>query len=272
MKKKLLTIGATFVLFFGIQSTRYIHSNPTGAPAAQTGAPRATTGFETTCAQSGCHGSSLNVGPNSVSITVAGNPDTLTAGQSYPITVKVENAIGNFAGFQMVALNPAKASSGTFTVGTGTKLVTQSGRSYITHSNRNNKTWNFTWKAPATLPDSVWFYVAAMAATGGYKTYTNKLKLIKNPVVTSVNEVVSNSKWTLFPNPVQNVLNLSGFPLSEIPLTIEIIGMDGREIMKTLEISNLGTALQLPAGLSNGVYILQTKTNKGLYSQRFIKQ
>lgn len=187
MKKKLLTLGFAFVLFFGFQSTRYIHSNPTGAPAARTGALRATTGFEATCAQSGCHGSSLNVGPHSVSISLDGNPDTLTAGQIYPVTVKVENATGNFAGFQMVALNPAKASTGTFTVGTGTKLVTQSGRTYITHNNRNNKTWNFTWTAPTNLPDSVWFYVAAMENTGGFKTYTNKLRLIKNPVEPPLN-------------------------------------------------------------------------------------
>lgn len=271
MKKQIFIVLILFAGILARQTTTFVHSSPGGAPASQTGAPRATTGFETTCAQSGCHGSNLNNGPNSVSITIQGDPDTLTPGQAYPITVKVENATGSFAGFQMVALSPSRTSVGTFTAATGNKVISGAGRSYITHTNRNSKIWNFTWTAPATLPDSVTFYAASMENTGSYRTYTTRKTILKNPVVTSIEKAVEAGSWVLYPNPARNQLHLKGFPVGQLPLSLEIIGKDGKTIYHNQNVSPVENHIELPSEMPAGIYFLKTQSNLGVQTQKFIK-
>lgn len=65
MKNRLIIIGLGISALMISQTTRFVHSNPQGAPPGVTGAPKALTGNENTCYQSNCHGSgTFNAGPH----------------------------------------------------------------------------------------------------------------------------------------------------------------------------------------------------------------
>ena len=176
--KKLYTLTSFFVVGGVMLSLlQGLQSRSNGNITAYTGAPRATTGNESTCTS--CHNGTNNSGPHSVAISITGNPSGFNPGQAYTVTAKIVNPTGTRAGFSLVCLNPAKASCGTFTVGTGTRILTTTGttgRSYINHSGTSLKSWTFTWTAPTTnVPDSVTFYMAGLEVTTADYTYTGKL-------------------------------------------------------------------------------------------------
>lgn len=204
-----LTASAIF-----LSLTQYLHSKSNGSIVGYSGAPKATSGFESTCVS--CHGGSPNTGPHSVNVSVSGNPVGFIPGQTYTITSKVVNATGTRAGFSMVCLDPAKASCGTFTAGTGTRIMSSGGRSYINHSGSTLKTWTFTWKAPTTnVPDSVTFYMASMELIGATEnTYTGKFVFRKDNTITSVPENQTTDPLFLYPNPAQNQIRFSDGPVN----------------------------------------------------------
>ena len=102
------------------------HRDPNNPPVARTGAPG-----ETTCGASGCHTGGAFTG----TVAITGIPDTVTANQSYTVTLtNTSNAVR--AGFQLTCLDGANAYSGTLTNGTGTSIGTSNstGRKYIRQS------------------------------------------------------------------------------------------------------------------------------------------
>lgn len=272
MKKIIITAGFIFALAIAFNATNYLHSDPGGAPASNTGAPRATSGNETTCAQSGCHGSSLNSGPHSIALSIGGDSSAFTPGQSYSITVSIVNPTGTAAGFQLVCLDPNRANCGSFTAGTGNKVISGSGRSYLTHTNRNRRFWTFTWNAPMMAPDSVTFYFSGQeTVSGSFHTYTNKFVFRKKVVVTGNSELLAKHEILLYPVPAGNQLNIS-LPDFSLSNEVEILSMDGRLVLN--EVLPPGTAtvkLDLPANMLPGNYLARVKNEKGYFNRRFVK-
>lgn len=197
----------------------------------------------------------------------------MTAGQAYPITVKIDNPTGPYAGFQLVALGPNRTSVGTLSAGSGNKIVSSGGRSYVTHTGRTSKSWTFTWTAPATLPDSVRFYAAGMETVSNvYRTYTTHKTLKKNPVVTSVAGSLTAKPWLVYPNPVQDVLYLKNKSVDQLPLSMEIIGMDGKSVLKSEGLSPSDNQISLPREMRPGVYMLRSDFTNGTINQMIIKE
>jgi len=273
MKKILSACAAVVVLNIVLNSTSFVKSNSSGAPAGNTGAPSANTSTETTCSRSsGCHGPNLNVGPNSVAMTIAGNPASYDPGTSYTITTAIQNPTGTAAGFQTVCLSPAKANIGVFTAGTGSKLLPAGGRSYITHTDRTRRTWTYTWTAPnaATAPDSVIFYVASMEKVSAFNTYTSKFVFYKT-INTSAENLLSISGFTLYPVPAAREINLSGGSFST-PSTVEIVSLEGRSILKKNLLPGITSeVIEFPGDMQAGQYILRMRNEKGTSAKRFTK-
>lgn len=273
MKKVILSTGFGIALSIAIHSTNFVHSNPNGAPAGNTGAPK-TTGTETTCARSGCHGSILNAGPHSINLTIAGDPTSFDPGSTYTLTSTIVSGTGNAAGFQIVCLNPSKVSTGTWTAGTGSKATSLSGRSYLTHSSSNRKTWTYTWKAPAeaSAPDSVTFYFAGMETVSGtYRTYTGK-KVFHKTVVTANESLTTPGDFTLYPVPATRFLNLSTGGFSSIT-SVEIFDLEGKSVLKTSVLPGVQYGeIQLPATMKPGVYVARIQNSEGKAARRFIKE
>lgn len=152
---------------------------------------------EGTCASGSCHNSfALNSGTGSVAISVVGliNGNMYVPGQTYQVSVTVQQqGIGLF-GFGIEALQASGANAGTWTAASDSHILnaTVSGNSRATVAhidntgfNSNTRTWSFSWTAPVNeIP--VTMYAAGNAAngtgsTGGDYIYTTSLSLMPAP-------------------------------------------------------------------------------------------
>ncbi|MEY8848475.1 T9SS type A sorting domain-containing protein [Psychroserpens sp. XS_ASV72] len=75
------------------------------------------------------------------------------------------------------------------------------------------------------------------------------------------------SEISIYPNPTQNILNFK-LPNNTIIESVELIDMNGKRIFHSTEAL---TTMDL-SNVSNGVYLLQLKTNIGKLSKRIVKQ
>ena len=180
MKKIVLSLFLLFVVFsvFNLLAPNAI-SNPTGAPAGNTGSPS----DATTCAES-CHGGSAvtQAGLITSNIPTAG----YTPGSTYTITASITGS-GN-KGFQVSPQNTAGTLLGSLIAGTGSQIV---GIKYITHSSAKSSTaatWTFQWIAPAAGTGSVTFYGAFAITQSTTKKSTlvvNEAVVVAAPTITS---------------------------------------------------------------------------------------
>jgi len=165
------TLAIAFV--FVIPSIVLAYSS--GPPNGKTGAPG-----EGTCHD--CHASfPLNSGNGSFSIE---GPTTFEAGQTYMITVHIQDPGQSRWGFEFTPLNMGTI---TLTDSTHTQQQSGGGNIYVKHTSAGTypntpdgpTTWSFNWIAPASPPSEITFYAAGNAAnsngfnTGDYIYTTN---------------------------------------------------------------------------------------------------
>ena len=248
MKKTLLFVSlfAFAVLFMSNRSGR---TTVTGNPA--TGAPGES---GQTCGSFGCH----NSGAFSPAVTLKlmdsdGNDVTkYKPGETYQVGLNIA-ASGNPAGygFQMVSLKDADESGvNTFTNLQGSiQEVMALERQYIEQSNiiqTNNITVD--WTAPDNGTGSVTFYAignavnGAMGSGGDGVAQTN---LTISEDIQSSTEDLERNGFILFPNPVNDVLNISG----REAVKTEIYDLNGRILLSSFE-----STINL-SHLEQGVYI-----------------
>ena len=90
------------------------------------------------------------------------------------------------------------------------------------------------------------------------------------PVVVNSDEPVS---FNVFPNPTVNELSVTIGNAPEEEATISILGLDGRELYRSVHNIN-GSTINLPLsglGMTAGMYILSVNTGKEILTKRFIK-
>jgi hypothetical protein len=243
-------------------------SNGSGAPAGRTGAPTTQGGNELTCQN--CHGGSINQGTNPVTLSIAGNPATFEPSTVYDMTVTFANPSGSGHGFQIVALNPQLASTGTFQAGQGNKIITGVGnRQYVTHNSSGNNTWSFKWTSPATLPASVSFYVVS-AARGADRAFTLSRTIENTP--TSVSGVNEKEAIALYPFNVDKDLFISAGNVANPILSWKMVDNTGRVILESEETKiNEIERVSLPSGVHSGLYQVLIQTPTGRVTKRFFK-
>lgn len=147
------------------------------AYARSTGPDRGYTGAPSDIGDcSACHDTfhQANVGPGSVSIT--GNPTIYEPGETYTLSITVQDPNRKRWGFQLTAVDSHGLRAGKFIpLGSDTQIA-QTGigafdRQYIEHSEsgtfpgtKGGHTWDIQWTAPSADVGSVQFYAAANAA------------------------------------------------------------------------------------------------------------
>lgn len=89
-----------------------------------------------------------------------------------------------------------------------------------------------------------------------------------NLVPSSVSDLETNP-FTLSPNPASDFLSIN----LEQPLTghIKILNIEGKQISSTYTSSTLSKSLDI-SNLVKGIYVLKIETDKGITTQRFVKQ
>jgi len=165
------------------------------------------TGYFSSTAQScSCHGTTMITSNN---ILITGIPDTVVAGQSYPMSLTISNPSGKRFGF---AINSG-TTGGTFTTTNKYAQVSTTKKYEMTHLNppaaTGTYTWdNITWKAPATASTVKIAYcgLCGKATSGstmvaGYKNILSTVVVTVTPVKLSSFDIAqSNGKvnmaWT----------------------------------------------------------------------------
>jgi hypothetical protein len=172
---------------------------------------------------SSCHDNTVvNTGGGSVVITSNMPGDMYTPGQTYNITVTVSEAGKTLFGLGVEALNSGFTNAGTLVITNAaeTHLLTASnGRINVVHqlngglvTTSGSKSFNFDWTAPATDVGYVTFFVGSIAAIGDSdpaddNTYTTT-KIFSSPSTVGINEYASGMQFSVFPNPVKDIMNI----------------------------------------------------------------
>ena len=254
----IFTIAAAAIL---ISLYNGVESRSGGIVIGATGAPKVGGGNEGTCA--GCHQGTVNSGPNSVQVSVLGNPAGFEPGQTYSMTAKIVSSGAVTAGFSVTCLNPALGNIGTFTTGTGTRIVNdpQSGRFYINHNTPGNGTWNFSWTAPTqNVPDSVTFFAVGRVSSPANNVYTSKFVFKKN-ITTSVDPFDSEKKIRPYPNPAADKIIFS-----KEPVTYVIRTLHGVEKQSGTAEGGESVSLQ---GFSSGIYFWEAVQGNQRFTGQF---
>jgi len=152
-------------------------SNARGPKNKRTGAPG-----ESICVASDCHiDYEVNSGPGTLTLT--GIPETYTPGNTYPITIQLQQKGQQRWGFQVTVINDQGIRSGEIvkfddgSMQLETDDVEGKERFYLKHTRRGTHQgeqdgpvqWQFVWKAPESGEGVISFYAAGNAANGNRK-------------------------------------------------------------------------------------------------------
>jgi uncharacterized protein (TIGR03437 family) len=172
-----LSLICLFVILATTCWLQRTHASSSGPPASHTGAPG-----EQTCATSGCHGTTVNDGPGT--LTLSGLPELGYAlNEQYDVTVTLTQANRARFGFQMTALDANGRAVGEWDnlepnrielinnrVGANTRRYAGHLQAGTLPNGPNQSSWVLRWKAPATNLGRVTFYVVGNAANGNGAT------------------------------------------------------------------------------------------------------
>jgi type IX secretion system substrate protein len=237
------------------------------------------------CSAPGCHsGGGFNP---SVSIELLKNNQPVTTyipGVTYDVKVTITASQGTPAGygFQAVALAGVdNDNTGTWSSPTpGIQSLTLSnGRTYVEHStpNTTNNFFQTEWMAPDIETGDVTFYAAGNAinlnnSTTGDIATTAQL-VISEIGTSSVIDQQNLLNFTIFPNPVDDILNFKISSRSSGDFDLQIISTDGRIVQKqSIDLTEGENEKSINvSNLSNGIYLIQLVHDKEAATQTILK-
>ncbi len=220
-----------------------------------------------------CHGGG-NFNPDPViELLDNGVPVTRYApGQTYELqlTINASNFPSGF-GFQMVGLDPANNSGGSFGVApTGTRTIQINGRSYFEHAQRlAQNQFAIDWTAPASETGNISFYavgntVNSNGNTTGDIAATTSLTVMEDPDVASASTYIEE-QITVFPVPVESYLYVDLGTLQMKYNGLHILNVQGQVVNSSLE-----SAIDL-SNIASGSYVAVIQLNDVFVAKRFIK-
>jgi hypothetical protein len=129
------------------------------------------------------------------------------------------------------------------------------------------KTYTFT---PATT--GVYYFSFLNTTAANTTASTTEALLIDNFTVTQTlsNNVVLESKFSTYPNPAKDIINITNSTEATIS-AIEITDTNGR-VVKNVKLSDVAEAQINVADLSVGVYMMKIVSDKGILTKKVIKE
>jgi len=251
-----------YYLFVFLLPVYFLLSYSSGAPFGHTGSP-GDNGH--TCNQ--CHtysGSGYN--PDFVIDGIP--PNGYLPGQTYQLTLTVNNVNTIRKGFEACIENASHQKQGTF-ANVDNNTQTLQSNTYITHTSSSNthSSWSFNWTAPANENDLTLYFAVNMANGNGSSTgdYIENSQ-VTIPISTNGNvEEISKKQIKLFPNPATDIIRLDTGNYQ-----FEYVGI--RDIQgKTYPVSIENNRINV-SFLPTGTYFLQLKNEKNQVVKEFIKK
>ena len=216
----LLGIGATLWISASGGVANKQNKDRTGSPVS-----------DVACTQ--CHAAGANFSTSAL-IQVLNQSGALVTkyipGNMYTIKVDIQS-VGNAShGFQVTGMLADNSSAGTCSVITpNTQISPLNGRWYFEPSRTvTGGSYEMTWTAPAVGSGTVTFYGSAIAANGNGTTmgdeYVNIPNVTLTEDITSGIYAPSNVELSVYPNPVQSVLNVSSSQIIDRVVVMDITG------------------------------------------------
>ena len=209
---------------------------------------------------------------------------TYEPGKTYRLRVRA-NATGAPAGygFQAVALaGNDDAQAGQFTnPGAGIKVTPLNGRQYAEHSmRRTSNTFEVDWTAPEAGTGDVRFYSSVVAANGNNSSGGDGSSFLTSPVAISEGAVSRTEDndlfeaFSVFPNPVENQLNLRFRSREQGTYQLRLLNLQGQGLLeRRIEVATGEQVQRLDVStLPAGVYTVQVTDGKGVSSRKVVKR
>lgn len=272
----------TYLLFFSSLALFLFYGNASGAGKKQnkdrTGSPLSPGPCQS------CHASGAFTPALSIKIFDGENEvDNYEPEKKY--TIKIEATASDAAsafGFQLVALSGGddNLNAGAFgTPSSGIQISEVAGRKYAEHSQASDSgSFEIEWTAPAAGIGEVKLYSAMVAAnlngsTGGDGSVFTNVSLTESGTSSTFNSQL-NIDLTLFPNPVQEVLNINLTSEETGEARIELINLSGQILQQSA--INLFNGLQTKSidtsNLLSGIYFLRITNGEKSIVRKISKQ
>lgn len=279
MKKVVLSIFSLSIVLIGLSIV--LSSSSQGrafaANAGNTGAP----GESTVCGS--CHaGGSFTSTTYQIELLDSQNNvvNSYIPGNVYTLRGSFTTPIGGISppryGFQVVSLIGTNTAYNAWSSPSANARVASAsnGRSYAEHRGPSaSNVYTVNWTAPTAGSGNVTFYSAANGVnrnsnTSGDNSFRNQIT-ISESISTGISNVESVSDFLLYPNPVKNVLYITGAP--DFKGALSIIDQSGKVVLVA---PFNGPQLTLQMGdLSNGLYFVRAESTTGeLLVNKIIKQ
>ena len=240
--KKFIIIGSLFTIFLFFMFNE-MYTNTSGSPTGRSGGAG-----ELTCATSSCHSGTANSGPGSTTVTSNAVGNEYIPGNTYTITVTVDQTGTSKFGFLTLVGYSATSDASTGTIQltntTETRIRTAGNRDYVTHrssgvSGTDLKTWSFDWVAPPSMTGEVSFFVSGNATNnGGNRTgdqiYTSSLTLTEQ-LASNEPDVDESVLLEVFPSYTQDQVNLRLINPRNQQVTVQAMSLEGKVVYEAQE-------------------------------------
>lgn len=258
-------ISLSIVLMSGI-------ANLSHSPGKKTGSP----GDGANC--TACHAGSTQTATNWITSNIPSSG--YTPGNTYTITLTgTHSGVAKF-GFEITAEDAAKTKMGTYTITNSNETQLTNAMHAVTHTangvspTNDSKSWSFDWIAPAAGSGDITFYASLNAANGNgatsgdviYDTHTT----FTEDVTANINSSSISNSFTIYPNPVNNILNVK-FSSPE-KYEIQISDVNGKLIIKKNMLPTASLSQLSVSELPQGVYFIKMISSLKTFSKKFIKQ
>jgi hypothetical protein len=270
--------------FFSALLALILLLNFSGGPARTQGQDRTGGPFSEAPCQT-CHSAGA-FSPELV-IEILDGDDPITdyepgATYTFKATINTTGSPAEF-GFQAVALSGEDdVNAGTFgTPDDDMSVVDLNGRSYVEHkSPRTENVFEIDWTAPGAGTGEVRIYAACVAANNGNSTAGDGSVFLVNPLtlnegLVSVGEIDQQMvSLEVFPNPVQEQLNLRINLEQSSNLQLQIFDMSGK-LIQSNQLSLLNGENSTSVDVSNlpqGIYSIFLSNGKDGITERILKQ
>ena len=185
----------------------------------------------------------------------------------YTVTVTATSSAPGH-GFQLTAEKISdNGKIGTFIAGANTTI--QDSGSRISHSNRNQSSWTFTWRSPSTLQGQVKFYAALNAVNNDGGNGGDQVVTASSANVNALG--ISEARllqFEMFPNPASDMVNVQ-LPTGTNKAEVGVFDYTGR-LMSSKTVTPSDSRLDV-SNLSNGIYLIRVTADDKIGAQRFIK-
>ena len=276
----LVIISAAVIVYDANYNNAHTYSS--GAPAGRTGSP----GDNTTCNTS-CHSGEAptdHVADISSDVPVGG----YIPGNTYTITATAIKAGITTIGFQISPQDLSGNKLGEFvsSLPTGTQFAnpnTGGENKYVTHTLSGTacsgtNTWSVQWTAPAQGTGTVTFYGAFNFANSngdsdGDVIKNTSLDIVENTGI-GIDETAVDGGFDIFPNPANEIINVSFFLYEMASVSTEIFDINGR-LIKQNKTENLHPGrhelrFNAQGNMEAGVYFIRLNDGKNSYSKKVV--